>query len=221
MAATAMRRGNEIQPFVGILHRVGRAAAGGELPQPLPGVVEAVDGGVIVAGEDVTAAVGRRAGEHRGVTPVRDSGRTALTQLLHYAAVGAREDGVALLPAEQHLAVDRLMPQLRAGLPVVAGHALRMALISGAVVAAHHPRVTATAGATPLELVLMVHRGDAAVGVRDTQYPAGDVEPVDVDVGRDHVRQPRHLAGEVVDVSVIAPRVEPSVVGDDALHAIR
>src|SRR5439155_10229981 len=91
----------------------------------------------------------------------------------------------------------------------------------GRGVAPDHPAGGAAPLAAPEELVLVVDRGDAPAGIGDPEHPVVDVQPVDVDVRGDLVRQPRHLAGQVVDVAVVAAGVEPTDVGDDALHPVR
>src|SRR5690349_23208143 len=112
------------------------------------------------------------------------------------------------ISAEQHRPGVGV-PELAAGAPVVAGHPAGVAVVHRVGVAADHPGRSAAPGALPQELVLVVDRRDAAAGVRDAQDAVVDVQPVDVDLGGDPVGQAGHLAGQVVDVAVVAAGVDP------------
>src|SRR5690606_3377913 len=160
------------------------------------------------------------AGEHRAVAAVGGAHRPVLADAVHHLPGGACEHLVALLPAEQHLPAGRDLPQPVAGAGVVHRHPGGVPVVDALVVAADHPRRGAGAAPGPLELVLVVDGGDAALGVGDAEHPVVHVQPEDVDVVGDLVGGVRDLAAQLVDLAVVAAGVDPEVVGDDALDAV-
>src|SRR5216683_5024973 len=48
-----------------------------------------------------------------------------------------------------------------------------------------------------------------------------DVEPVDVDVLGNLIRYTRNLTTQIIDIAVVAPSIEPDIIGHQAFYAIR
>jgi hypothetical protein len=112
------------------------------------------------------------------------------------------------------------VPLLLAARQVVGGDAVAVAVIDAARVDAHHPAQAAAAGLVPQHLVLGVDQRHAAVGIGDGQQARPDVQPQDVHVRGALVGQARGLAGQVVNVAVVAAGVDPALVADDALDPL-
>ncbi len=151
----------------------------------------------------------------------RLDGAGRLGQPLDGVARGARVHRVVLLPAEEHGALGGGVPQLGGAVRGVGRHAARVPVVDGAVVGAHHPGVLAAPAARPLVLVLVVDDGEPSGAVRDVQHALVDVEPEDVHVGGDVVGGEGQFGRQVVDPAVVTARVDPEVVGDQALDAVR
>ncbi len=215
-------RGHQVQPLVPVLHGQRRSASGAELPQPRAVPVEAVDRRRGVPGEDEPSARRGRARVHGAVAGIGGlDGAGRLRQPLHHPVRRPSVDGVVLLPAEEDPAAGGGVPQLAAAVGRVGRDAPVVAVVHGPVVGADHPGVVTLAAAGPLVLVLVVDDGEPAVAVRDVEHALVDVQPEDVDVGRDVVGGEGQLRGQVVDPAVVTAGVDPEVVRHQALHAVR